>query len=396
MGSNISRDSSISNFASQQQQQQQQQRQAIGTSPNTIRSKTGSRVGSIDTFHKNSTNNKYSINEERQNPASSLPASKKTGKRIIAGRTYHANPASAYMLPMDDKEIDRLHEEHFVTKELLGFNFMNEAINQLDFQSGGLEILDVCCGPATWLCEASLEYQNCQFTGIDMSSLWPQIIRPSNVTFKEADVLQGLPFPDQTFDFIQMRFVVLAFRVNEWPFVLSEIKRVLKDGGCFQCIELDMRITTADPFAKSYTETFESFCASMGLDITAGAKLESLLSRKEKRKGDTTTEVGGENKNHPIDHHMQVLRSEYREVPLGWGGPIGDAYLSLYQGVLEGLSPWFKPHQYYQQQQQQNYDQFLHRVKHGLHQSRSYMGLYAILAQKPSMTDPDFGNRTTN
>lgn len=38
------------------------------------------------------------------------------------------------------------------------------------------------------------------------------------------------------------RFVVLAFKTNEWPFVISEIKRVLKDGGCFQCVELDMRV----------------------------------------------------------------------------------------------------------------------------------------------------------
>lgn len=38
------------------------------------------------------------------------------------------------------------------------------------------------------------------------------------------------------------RFVVLAFKSKEWPFILSEIKRVLKDGGCFQCVEVDMRI----------------------------------------------------------------------------------------------------------------------------------------------------------
>lgn len=41
---------------------------------------------------------------------------------------------------------------------------------------------------------------------------------------------------------ISIRFVVLAFRTNEWPFVINEIKRVLKDGGCFQCIEMDMRV----------------------------------------------------------------------------------------------------------------------------------------------------------
>jgi ubiquinone/menaquinone biosynthesis C-methylase UbiE len=41
---------------------------------------------------------------------------------------------------------------------------------------------------------------------------------------------------------LEKRFVVLAFRAHEWPFVISEIRRVLKDGGCFQCIEMDMRV----------------------------------------------------------------------------------------------------------------------------------------------------------
>lgn len=41
------------------------------------------------------------------------------------------------------------------------------------------------------------------------------------------------------------RNVVLAFKSNEWPFVISEIKRVLKDGGCFQCVEFDMRVNIA-------------------------------------------------------------------------------------------------------------------------------------------------------
>jgi hypothetical protein len=44
----------------------------------------------------------------------------KPTKRTIYGRTYHAVDTSTYMLPRDDKEIDRLHDEHFITKELLG------------------------------------------------------------------------------------------------------------------------------------------------------------------------------------------------------------------------------------------------------------------------------------
>jgi ubiquinone/menaquinone biosynthesis C-methylase UbiE len=76
---------------------------------------------------------------------------------------------------------------------------MVEALKSLDFQGGGLDILDVCCGPATWLCETSLEYPNCHFSGVDMCSLWPQVIRPVNLDFTEANILQGIPYPDKSF-----------------------------------------------------------------------------------------------------------------------------------------------------------------------------------------------------
>ncbi|KAI7887959.1 S-adenosyl-L-methionine-dependent methyltransferase, partial [Mucor mucedo] len=291
----------------------------------------------------------------------------KPTKRTIYGRAYHANEDSTYMLPRDDREIDRLHEEHFITKELLGFNIMSEALKVIDFQTGGLDILDVCCGPATWLCETSLEYPNCHFAGIDMCSLWPQVIRPVNLSFTEADVLQGLPYPDKSFDFIQMRFVVLAFKSNEWPFIISEIKRVLKDGGCFQCIELDMRITTSDTVVKSYTEAFESFCASFGLDASIGAKLDLLL---------TNDDGGGGTEN-----ELRILQSEYREIPLGWGGPIGDAYIQTFQGALDGLSPWLK--QSLNITDHQDYESLMKKTTQALIQSKSFMGLYAFLLQKP-------------
>lgn len=76
---------------------------------------------------------------------------------------------------------------------------MAEALKVLDFHRQGVEVLDVCCGPATWLCETSLDYPNCHFSGIDMCSVWPQVIRPVNLDFTEANILQGLPFPDKSF-----------------------------------------------------------------------------------------------------------------------------------------------------------------------------------------------------
>ncbi|KAI8380338.1 S-adenosyl-L-methionine-dependent methyltransferase [Blakeslea trispora] len=281
-------------------------------------------------------------------------------QRVISERIYHNIESSSYMLPKDDKEIDRLHQEHFVTKELLGFNIMTDALKFLDFQNDQLNVLDICCGPATWLCETSLKYPNCKFIGVDMCSLWPQVIRPINLSFTEANVLQGLPYPDKSFDFIQLRFVLLAFKTSEWNFVLSEIMRVLKDGGLLQCIELDMKITTTDPIVKSFTEAFDSFCLSYDLDASLGAKLDIMLTEK---------------------NELQMIQSEYREIPLGWGGPIGEAYLQIFQDMLDGLEPWLK--QSLHVVEDQSYQALMQKTKHSLVQSKSFMGLYAFLVLKP-------------
>ncbi|KAI8360908.1 S-adenosyl-L-methionine-dependent methyltransferase [Choanephora cucurbitarum] len=281
-------------------------------------------------------------------------------QRIISERIYHNIESSSYMLPKDDKEIDRLHQEHFVTKELLGFNIMTEAFKFLDFQNDQLNVLDVCCGPATWLCETSLEYPNSKFIGVDMCSLWPQIIKPVNLSFSEANVLQGIPYPDKSFDFIQLRFVLLAFKTGEWNFVLSEIMRVLKDGGLLQCIELDMKITTTDSVVKSFTEAFESFCSSFDLDVSLGAKLDIMLTKKSE---------------------LKIIQSEYREVPLGWGGPVGEAYLQVFQDTLEGLEPWLK--QSLHVVEDQGYQELMQKTKQSLVESKSFMGLYAFLVVKP-------------
>ena len=74
----------------------------------------------------------------------------------------------------------------------------DNSMDCLDFEDK-LEILDLCCGPATWLCGTCPKYPNCNFTGIDMSSNWPQSIRPANIRTKQANILKGLPFSDKTF-----------------------------------------------------------------------------------------------------------------------------------------------------------------------------------------------------
>ncbi|KAI9279343.1 hypothetical protein BY458DRAFT_452254 [Sporodiniella umbellata] len=299
-------------------------------------------------------------NNNKKNKAELVPQEKKLNSRIIWGREYHGIESSVYMLPKDNREIDRLHDQHFIAKELLGFNIMEEAFELLDFEKGKLRVLDICCGPATWLCEESLEHPNCHFAGIDMCNLWPQDIRPMNLHFAEANVLDGLPYADQSFDFIQIRFSELSFKTNEWSFILSEIKRVLKSGGCFQWVGVEMRVhmTKKDTAVKHLNDAFTSFCTMYQLEPSIGSNFHQLISQSQ----------------------MEILQTEYRQIPLGWGGPIGNAYLHTFSDVLIGLAPWLKG--FFNIDSQENYQSFIQNTQNAFVRSKSYIGLHAFLAKK--------------
>lgn len=81
------------------------------------------------------------------------------------------------------------------------------------------------------------EYPNVQFTGIDQISSIPQDIRPSNIDFSVQDVLCGLSFEDNSFDFVQMRLFSMTFDRAYWVQALAEVYRVLKPGGYIQLLE---------------------------------------------------------------------------------------------------------------------------------------------------------------
>ncbi|CAG8751442.1 19777_t:CDS:2, partial [Racocetra fulgida] len=78
------------------------------------------------------------------------------------------------------------------------------------------------------------------FIGIDISPMFPTGIKPPNLTFHTANVLKGLPFPDDHFDFVYMRFLIIAFTEDEWSTVISELIRVVKPGGWIELMEGNM------------------------------------------------------------------------------------------------------------------------------------------------------------
>lgn len=97
------------------------------------------------------------------------------------------------------------------------------------------------------------EYPNASFTGIDHRPLF-KAKPPPNVTIEHGDIFATLPFNDNTFDFVFMRF--LALEIPESKFeenLIPELVRVLKPNGYLEIMDFDVQVGNEGPVTQQLT-----------------------------------------------------------------------------------------------------------------------------------------------
>ncbi|RHZ87026.1 hypothetical protein Glove_41g82 [Diversispora epigaea] len=227
-----------------------------------------------------------------------------------------------YIYPVDDDEIDRVQMQHFMYKHVWGGNFSSPVQDLL--QKEDTKILDIGCGSGAWVLEMATEYQNPQFTGIDVAPLYPTEIKPENVTFQQANVLLGLPFEDNTFDFVYIRFMIFAFSVEDWERAIKEVVRVTKPGGWVEIMEKDLYWCNEGPFCKAArTAVAEALRESKNMEIILSPIIPNILSS--------------------ISNLDSNINHDERSVPFGeWGGKLGTIYRDLYTWGAKNLKTFMK------------------------------------------------------
>ncbi|KIJ66397.1 hypothetical protein HYDPIDRAFT_86565 [Hydnomerulius pinastri MD-312] len=102
-------------------------------------------------------------------------------------------------------------------------------------------ILDLGCGAGDWAAEAASFWPNSNVIGFDLVD--PTRLRgdsevPSNVKWTQGNFVKyKLPFPKNTFDFVRMANLSLCVPYQRWEHVLSEVRRVLMQGGRLELID---------------------------------------------------------------------------------------------------------------------------------------------------------------
>lgn len=109
-------------------------------------------------------------------------------------------------------------------------------------------LLDLACGPGGWVMQWAANDPHCQAWGIDISTLMiayaqqsAQAAGLSNAHFLEMDVSQPLDFfAEQSFDLINVRYLIGFLPAARWPTLFTECKRLLRPGGTFRLTDMEV------------------------------------------------------------------------------------------------------------------------------------------------------------
>ncbi|CAG8472229.1 33116_t:CDS:2, partial [Racocetra persica] len=103
------------------------------------------------------------------------------------------------------------------------------------------------------------KYSKPKFIGLDIAPVQTDENKPPNTEFIQANVLERLPFDDNTFDFIFQRFLLSGIPLDKWVSVINELVRVLKPGGYLELVENDLQYSVMGPATKKIIDCCKNY-----------------------------------------------------------------------------------------------------------------------------------------
>ncbi|HKF17301.1 MAG TPA: class I SAM-dependent methyltransferase [Candidatus Dormibacteraeota bacterium] len=216
--------------------------------------------------------------------------------------------------PTDVGEIDRLDVQHYALQEQLGANYLAPLEQPA-------RILDVGCGTGLWSYELCAEFPLARVVGLDLVPSKPPW--PATYHFVRANLLQGLPFAHDSFDFVHQRALAFAVPVSSWHVVVEDLVRVAQPGGWVELVEGSTEFVPAGAATQRLNELVQRLSRTRGLDSTGtvSGSLDRYLT------------------------HAGATAVQMRTVPLPvgeWGGRIGSLMATDGRALFMRLAPVFE------------------------------------------------------
>jgi SAM-dependent methyltransferase len=218
------------------------------------------------------------------------------------------------MLPRHPAEIDRLDVQHYALRAALQGNYVAPIASPA-------RILDVGSGTGQWAFDLCEEFPDALVVGLDVDPGKPE--RPDNYRFVRANVLNGLPVADGSFDFVHQRLLQAAIPLPSWPDAVGQLLRVTRPGGFVELMEIGDRTEPAGPAITHMWSLCSRLASGYGLDWTRAVPdaLEGFLRA-----------AGA------VD-----VRCDHVAVPIGaWGGQVGAMMAVDLEALFSRLCPAFE------------------------------------------------------
>ncbi|KAJ3126783.1 hypothetical protein HK100_010088 [Physocladia obscura] len=188
-------------------------------------------------------------------------------------REYHSLPNSDYVLPTDADEQDRLETQHYILRATFQGDIVCPSVKDL-LDGPGVKVLDVGCAKGFWLECIKKQYSFAECHGCDISqTLVEGPARSDGIVLKFGNVLETLPYEDDSFDFVHQRYMVLGMPREKFPTALRELIRVTKSGGWIELVEGDMVMYDAGPHSRTLGTALFDALHGRGLDCYAASNL---------------------------------------------------------------------------------------------------------------------------
>ncbi|RKP25881.1 S-adenosyl-L-methionine-dependent methyltransferase [Syncephalis pseudoplumigaleata] len=226
-----------------------------------------------------------------------------------AGRRFHGEQHAPYLLPNDVDEADRMDTLHYMLRFMLSGNYAAS----IDHPR---RMLDVGAGTGTWALEMAAEYPQCEITGIDISNIQPQAVLPRNVQFEIMNVLHGMAYNDNRFDYVHMRFISSGIPATYWATLIEDLARVCAAGGVVEIIDTSAMLRNAGPLGQKVNEWFREAGVHRKVNMDMVWEIPALM------------QAAG----------LRLERVHYLELPIGeWASKVGMLGWSNLRNLLVSL-----------------------------------------------------------
>ncbi|KAI9597293.1 S-adenosyl-L-methionine-dependent methyltransferase [Syncephalis fuscata] len=177
-----------------------------------------------------------------------------------------------YLWPTDLDETDRLNTQHNIIRYVLRRTYLAPV-------NDPKRILDVGCGTGMWMKEVARDYPKASLIGVDIADIFMQTDMPNNCAFELGNILEGLSFSSNRYDFVHQRLMSGAIPASFWPTHVGELFRITQSGGFLELADTDFSFQNVGDIGYRVNKIVEQCFAYRGLDLSIIRRLDKLMKR---------------------------------------------------------------------------------------------------------------------